>query len=140
MDLSRLETVKLAESGVWFEPLDFEGEPCGLEILVHGTDSKEFRRKIAERAAKTVTDRIEKKAGAKVEEVDERAISVADATMDWRWKDVGDPPEPATFNGEQPAFSHAMAVTLYAALPFIADQVDRFIGRRKNFTKPVSPS
>jgi len=132
VDLSAFSTIDMAETGVWFHPVGPNGETLECAFLLHGQDSKEFKRMTTARMAKAIENAANKKAGGKkVEAVDEYdpVENLADAIRDW--KNVA-------WEGKPVNYFRELAVKILKAVPLISEQIDRFIMNRKNFMKPES--
>lgn len=100
------------------------GEETDLFITVLGPDSREWRK-----AIKTdLTKLLAKKAQGITEEdlVDSDIDKLVSITSGWRG---------LTDKGEEVKFSPEKCKQLYSDSPRIMDQVDRFIGDSRNFTK-----
>jgi hypothetical protein len=126
MDLSTFETATMAEAGIWFTPNDFDGKPLDCRFHVLGQDAKSVRKAMSARASKAIARIQEKKADD--EEFDQAEI-LADSVIGW---------ESVAWQGDELAFSKENVIKVFRAAPFIADQVDRYVSRRRNFIKPVS--
>ena len=115
MDLKALYTVEAHESGSEIQVISpLSGEKTDFHITVMGPDSKQYRAAV--RAFHTAL--IEKADGGEID------MLVA-ITKGWRGLSNGK---------KQVEFSSGAAKELYENSPFVAEQVDRFIADRKNFT------
>jgi hypothetical protein len=119
------KTEDSAELVLRYEETD---QPMGVTLILAGPDSQVYRA--AE--AKNNNQRLEKiqrgkKISAEMGEQWGLNLLVA-CTLGWRFT----PPAVAKA-GQGPKFSPAHARALYAQYPEIADQVNEFIGQRRNF-------
>lgn len=96
------------------------GEPTDVYIKVLGPDSREWRKAMKASFRKMVSS-------SKDEELIEDDIErIASVTIGWRG---------LTKDGQELEFSHKACKDLYRKSPRVFDQVDRFIGNYRNFTK-----
>lgn len=124
MDLKEFNTRDAHDEGAEIQIRNQFGELTDLFITVVGMDSKLWRSIDAERNRKVVQRLIDK---TQVDTLnDDTPEYLAKASIAWRG---------ATQDGEPVEFSQAAAAELYRSAPYIADQVDRFIGKRANFIK-----
>lgn len=123
MDIEKLYTLDAHDSGSELQLKDQFGKNIDSYVTVVGLDSKVWRQIDAERNQKLVAKMIAKD-DSPVD--DTTAETLARATVSWRG---------FTSDGKELEFSKASAAELYKKAPYIADQVDRFIGRRANFIR-----
>lgn len=124
MDLSKLNTAELSESGVEMQLRHLvTGELLDAWITLCGQDSKVYRQKRRELRSKSM----QAKVADAVELSEQHAMEVRVAcTLGWRGLDEGNKPI---------KFSQEKALEIYTdpGYQWIVDQVDRFIGDRANF-------
>jgi hypothetical protein len=122
MDIKSLETKDLHDAGAEIQVKDQEGKLTDFYITVVGIDSTVWRgiQKRIQRAS------IDAMVEGKPQPVEDQAKTLAQATIDWRGLKDG---------RSKVEFSAEIAERLYTNAPYIADQVDRFIGNRTNFIK-----
>jgi hypothetical protein len=108
-------------------------KPIGLVLMIYGSDSNVYRAASAARSERRMKIMKPGRVQLTAAELEEDAIAVlVQVTASWSWE------KECTINGRQPPFAPAEVETLYKALPWIAEQVDSFLGDRSNFfTKPV---
>lgn len=143
VDLATLDTVKGSNHG--FElAIVHPGTraPLGIYITVLGRDSDDFRRVSTEHSRRRVAKAA--KSGGRVqlttEELDQDGMDLlASCTRAWRSEDeIGNAEtskEVVLIDGEELACSKANALKLYAAMPWIKEQVDEAMADRGNFIK-----
>lgn len=95
------------------------GKDTDFVITVMGVDSKAFRKANGAAMRKVLMQK-------DIDTDSETAEVLASITLGWKG---------LTDNGEEVEFSKDKAIALYTNAPYIADQVNVFIGNRKNFTK-----
>ncbi len=136
---------KASEEGAVLHIKDKKGEPAfrtktnpndpdlPVTITLFGHDSKKWRE-----ASDIVGNKRIARANAggggprTMEEArEDRVFLLASATVSWEGIVVG---------GKEWTCNHTNAKRLYEMAPFIADQVDTFIGNRANFSAASSPS
>lgn len=105
------------------------GEPTDAAITLAGVDSQAWRRanhELASRLLKSSRGKIDKTFG-------EREANTAEmlASVTLRWRNVED-------EGKQLVCTPEIAKKLYLDYPWLAEQVDSFIGNRANFFCPVA--
>ncbi|GAB4182148.1 MAG: hypothetical protein OHK0024_21440 [Thalassobaculales bacterium] len=127
-----IDTVTLADEGVWMtlehpvtgEALLHQGRPVRLKVL--GGDGRRFEKISAE--LETLQRDLMVKARGRVHAAKTRQITrqgVARAIIDW---------ENVTLPGGEPlSLTEANALRLCTELPWLYDQVDRFISDRAHF-------
>jgi hypothetical protein len=121
MDIAKLTTREAHDAGAEVRIRDQFGAETDVYVRVVGMDSAVWRRIMRDQerrvlaAAASGTDEVEQ----------DVAQTLAEATLGWRGLEA---------NGEPLEFSAEAAYELYSGAPYIADQVDRFIGKRANFT------
>ena len=126
IDLSKLDTSKASEDGVW---CDIEnpatGDQTGIRIKVLGMDSKAYKdqtRKVQDRNLKKGFRGMK---NLKSETLENNRIElICVCTIDW---------ENIQYNGESVPCDFENKRWLYKEYPWIFDQVDEFIGDRGNF-------
>jgi len=120
MDIRQLTTRAAHDAGAEVRIRDQYGKETDVHIRVVGMDSVIWRG--------IVRDQERRAMSAAASGLDAPAEDVAEvlarATLDWRGLESG---------GEPLAYSEEAAYELYTNAPYIADQVDRFIGQRSNF-------
>ena len=116
MDISELYTADLHEAGAEMQVKDENGELLDCFLLVVGIDSKLWR--------KTFNDGKRQLLSGEGENVE--ANVMAEATIGWRGFES---------DGVELDFSKESILALYVNAPYIAEQVDKFIANRANFTK-----
>lgn len=122
MDVADLYTADAHNDGAEMMVKDMHGKDTEIYIRVAGVDSEAWRgglRKAQRRVLESTVN------GDGEEKID-AALLLANATLGWRG---------ITANGEELPFSRDEALKLYRNAPYIADQVDRFLSSRANFTK-----
>ena len=122
MELNSLYTAQAHNAGAEMRLLGPDGSSTDVYLLIAGVDSDVWRKAIREsqRAA------VERLVAGEASEEKDNATLLSMATLDWRG---------LTDNGEEVEFSPEKAEELYRNAPYIADQVDRFIAKRANFTQ-----
>lgn len=124
MDIDDLMTRDAHESGAELRIVNPKtGKKTDIYIKLMGVDSRAFRK--AQKAA--IRKVIAAKGNLNEDEfLDEDIEQLVAITIGWRG---------AKRNGKEFEFNEANCRELYSQSPAIADQVDRFIGNRANFTK-----
>jgi hypothetical protein len=123
MDIKQLNTADSHDAGSEINIRDQFGKLTDCFITVVGMDSKIWRQIEADRNRRLVAKLIKPDDAA---QESDSAETLAKATIAWRGFTDGE---------SQYDFSQEKAVLLYRSAPYIADQVDRFIGKRANFIK-----
>jgi len=131
-DLSALESANLSDAGVDMEvehpvdggPLLIDGVPVVIRVL--GKDSAAYRKHQLEFQRNRVSRSMRSGRGKLdfIMQPKERNEMLAVCTAGWSGLKL---------DGQEVMFSHDAAVALYERFPFIAEQVDAFIGERANF-------
>lgn len=140
MDLENLNVVKGAEAGFDLQLLHpGSGDPLGIFIHVQGSDSAAFQRLEAEqnraRLAKVWKNgRLHPEAYSEAASTADAVARYAAATTAW-WEVLADGTKRDTLEvaGESIAWSVAAAAKLYAAHPWIREQVAGAVNDRGNF-------
>ena len=114
MDIDQLYTVEDHEKGAEMQVHDQNGKPLDMYLTIAGMDSKAWRQAFNKNKRKMI------------EGEDIKADILSEVTIGWRG---------FTSKGKELEFSKKKAKNLYSQAPYIADQVDRFIADRSNFTK-----
>ncbi len=130
MEFKQLNTVEAADAGAWLTVLDEDGNDTDFRIRLLGKDSKtwksgehQFGDKRLQQMQKTG-----KMGNITTAQVEDRGIKLlAAVTVEW----VG-----LTDNGQPVPCTREKAEQLYRLSPGLAEQVDAFVGDRKNFGKP----
>lgn len=100
------------------------GEPTDVRIQVYSPDSEQYR-KAANRVRNNTMKFIRKNNGTTAERIEADMVEIlANVTVGWSG---------LTENGQPWPFSIENARRLYTDFPFIREQVDEFVGDRKNF-------
>lgn len=126
MDLNLLDTKKLSNEGAWMRVLNIgTGEETDVEILLCGVDSQHFKNARREWENRR-RDKLEKGAGLPNSEELEKArlATLVACTLDWRNLDL---------DGKSVACNSISANHVYRNFPWLREQVDNFIGDRRNF-------
>lgn len=128
MDLAQLDVAAVADQGAWLTlKHPTTGDDLPVKIKLAGRDSKLWRD--AERAyADNRLERMQRngKIGTiKTADVERRGLRLL-ATVTMAWENVEIDGKPVQCTKEQ-------AEQLYARFPWIAEQVDEFVGDRSNF-------
>jgi hypothetical protein len=122
MELAKLETKLAHERGAELRVIGPDGKTkTDFYITVVGLDSAVWRSMMRDYQREMVQASI---TGDKVDHDKRSPEMLAKATLSWRG---------LTDNGEEVAFSQETAEQLYFNAPYIADQLDNFIAKRKNF-------
>lgn len=123
-DLGQYKDSMHAEA--WVEISDHLDNPTGVKIKVASPDSEVYRKaelKFKSRSLKNIQRN--KGRNLNVEDSDRNNLDfLVDLTLGW---------ENVIFHGTEMEFSAENASTLYTAVPFVRDQVDRFVVDRSNF-------
>ena len=127
IDIS-LITTRRADEGAWLEVLNpVTNQPVGAKILVAGVDSvayREAQRKISNRRLAAMSRR-GSRYKVSAEEVEAEGLELlTTCIMDW---------EGISENGEKLDCNQDNAKRLFAAAPWLKEQVDEFIGDRSHF-------
>ena len=111
-------------------------KPIGLVLMVYGSDSDQYRAAGAARSERRMKLMKPGRMHLTAAELEEDAIAVlVQVTAGWTWE------KHCTINGRQPVYCATEVEALYRALPWVAEQVDSFLGDRSNFfTIPVMSS
>lgn len=132
-DLGALDTPKLCADGAelrLLHPATFEELPIFITLL--GVDSPEYRA--AKHKAQSDALRKAQKGGKAIplDDIEESGIAIlAACTKAWRTED-----EPTiTLHGEALECNRGNAAKLYREMPWIKEQVDKFVSDRGNFIK-----
>lgn len=122
MELADLYTVDAHNAGAEMRVKDQAGKPTDIYIRVVGLDSSIWRNTLreAQRAA------VERLVSGEAEVEQDNTLTLAKATIGWRG---------LTRDGAEVEFTQEEAQALYKNAPYIADQIDRFIAKRANFTQ-----
>lgn len=111
----------------WVEILDHRDNPTGVKIKVAGPDTDVFRKaelRLKNKSLKQV-QRSKGRGDLKAEDSDKNGLEfLIDITLGW---------ENVVFHGTEMPFTTENADMLYTAVPFVRDQVDRFVADRSNF-------
>jgi hypothetical protein len=129
MELNRLDTKKLANDGAWMRVINIAtGEETDIEILLAGVDSESFREARRNWENKR-RDKLEKGAGLPTadELENQRLATLVACTLDWRNVEM---------DGQALACNKLTARHVYLNFPWLREQVDVFIGDRRNFLPP----
>jgi len=118
MKLTELYTVDNHEQGSEVQILDDQGNKTPLYIKVKGTDSVSYRRELKKQ--KTAYFEAAQK-GAEVDTEKFVIDALVSCTIGWR--------------GTDEKYTQTLCRGLYTKAPFVKDQIDSYIGERKNFTK-----
>lgn len=143
LDLSSLDTVAACDAGAEIELLHpVNKTPLGIFIKVLGKDSAVFKGHLRQ----SLNDRLAKQASAKrrgkdlepstIEDGEREGLeALAVCTVGW-WSVDGEERVPTIkFRGQDLPFTRENVKMLYAALPWIKQQVDEGIGDLANFLK-----
>ena len=114
MDINQLDTRSIHGAGSEMQVKDQLGNETDVFIKVVGVDSKLWREIIKESARKTDSEKFN---GNEL---------LAKACLDFRGLET---------DGKEIPFSYESMLNLLEIAPYIAEQLDRFIGNRANFTK-----
>lgn len=123
MDLSEIR--KQAQDEAWVTILHpVSGEETSMRIRLLSPDSERYRQ-IDNRIRNVATKSMTKRGGLSAEELSESGLQLLiQATVGW---------ENVIFDGQPIQFSPENVRTVYTDFPFIREQVDRFLGDRRNF-------
>lgn len=123
MDFDSVLTVDAHEEGAEMNIINpVTGEATDAFIMVMGPDSREFRK--AQRAA--LLSYLRKKESGDDDSYDEDLEQILAVVKGWRG---------ITKDGKDLEFNKKECRKLFVKSPAIFDQVNRFVGNRKNFTK-----
>lgn len=120
MEISELHTAEAHATGAEMQVETPEGKKLDCFIMLPGVDSAKWRGISRRMERETIL--------AKDDEAKDaiEAKGLADAALDWRG---------FTQDGKELPFSNEALFDLFKNAPYIKDQVNYFIGTRKNFTK-----
>ena len=123
MDLSEIR--KQAQVEAWVTILHpVSGVETSMRIRLLSPDSERYRQ-IDNRIRNATTKSMTKRGGLSAEELSESGLQLLiQATVGW---------ENVIFDGQPIQFSPENVRTVYTDFPFIREQVDRFLGDRRNF-------
>ena len=123
MDLSEIR--KQAQDEAWVTILHpVSGAETSMRIRLLSPDSERYRQ-IDNRIRYATTKSMTKRGGLSAEELSESGLQLLiQATVGW---------ENVIFDGQPIQFSPENVRTVYTDFPFIREQVDRFLGDRRNF-------
>ena len=129
MDLSLLNTQKLANDGAWMRVVNIAtGEETDIEILLAGADSEQFRdaKRQWDRRRR---DKLERGRGLPTADELEKARleTLVACTLDWRNLEI---------DGQPLACNKVAAHQVYRNFPWLREQADAFIDDRRNFLPP----
>jgi len=120
MSIEDLFSVDKHEAGAECQIRNESGELTPLRILVRGMDSKAYREDSRMHRRKV----LEAMSNGKLDDLDEDALEIDTlVALTIGWNECGGP------------FTPERCRELYTKAPYVRDQVDRFIGKRANFTK-----
>jgi len=131
-DLKSLDTVYLAEEGIPFKPLDFDGNEIGCTFFLRGIDSRQLAR-AQDRKTREYSKNVFAGATGRKPEDD---FVTTDADIQFcceaflSWKEV-------IWDGKELAYTSENVRMLMTQVPFLREQVSRFVAERKNFKPPV---
>lgn len=127
MDFDSLLTTDAHDEGAEVNILNpITGEETDVFIKVLGIDSIEFQRASRRQRNKMYSRLSSKKALDEADDIAEEIEQLAAITVGWRG---------ITKAGKPVKFSAGKCVELYTKSPGLRQQVDRFVGDRRNFTK-----
>lgn len=128
MDLKQLNPKEAADEGRWMNVIhpvtgEWDGE---MRIKLAGADSQRFVRASRDLQDRRLQRLVNKGAQAiKSKEMERRGIELlAAVTLEWEHIDWDGVPLPCNFDS---------AVRLYTELSWLKEQVDQFVGDRKNY-------
>lgn len=102
------------------------GVNTDIRIRVNSPDSKEYQ-KLVHKLSNDRLKQMSKRGSITSEQVEQENIELlASNTLEW---------EGLTSGGQAIPFSHQAAVDLYTRFKWLREQVDAFLGDRKNFFK-----
>lgn len=122
MDIAKLETKAAHDTGAEVRIIGPDGRLTDFYITVVGLDSAVWRSIMRKQHRDALNAAME---GAEHDIDAESPALLAEATIGWRGLEA---------DGEAVEFSKETAKRLYENAPYIADQLDRFIGKRANFS------
>lgn len=132
-DLGALDSVAACSEGAELQllhPATFESLPIFIMLL--GADSPEYRAAQHKGQSQAIRKAQSKGRTIDFDDIEERGIEVlAACTRAWR---TGDAPA-IKLHGEELICNKANATKLYKAMPWIKEQVDKFVSDRGNFIK-----
>jgi len=114
MDISELDTCTIHGEGSELQIKDQLGNDTDVYVTVVGVDSKLWRETLKGNARKSGDDKLS----------DNEIL--AKVCLSFRGLES---------EGKEIPFSYEAILNLLEIAPYIADQIDRFIGNRANFTK-----
>lgn len=126
MDLSKLDTTERANKGAWTTVVDIgTGKETDARILLAGVDSEQFKE-AKEKWENKRRAKLEKGAGLPTsQELDQaRLETLVACTLDWENVDV---------DGNSLSCNRSQIIYVYKRFPWLREQVDQFIGDRRNF-------
>lgn len=115
MELHKLYTLDAHNTGAEIRVKDQFGNDTDFYITVLGVDSSTWRNTLVQA----------QRGAVETGEMMEPNEVLARCTVGWRG---------LTLKGKPVPFTKEAAKALYINAPYIADQVDQFMGKRKNFT------
>jgi hypothetical protein len=139
IDLGRFDTVSASEEGRWLEPVDFNGKSIGFKIKLHGPDSrlylqlKQEAQRDGYRIMADIANGLEPRE-SKLSQEDQDILLCSRLSITWQSTDDDD----VVYDGKPFPCTLDNAKVLYSKAAAIREQVLRFIGSRRNFTKPES--
>lgn len=117
---AKAEELEVAEIAIY----DKSGEPTGIKIQVYSPDSEKYR-KASMKVRNNTLKFVRKNNGTTAERIEADGIEIlANVTVGWSGIEN---------NGQPWQYSVENARKLYTDFPFIREQVDEFVGDRKNF-------
>jgi hypothetical protein len=126
MKISHLRTTDLANEGQAFEIKLPSGKPTGVKITVLGQDSRVFRERVAEFRRQVAGKDMADVVGMSEQEAMTTRLA---CTVMWEGlEDEDGKPLPCTPDN---------AREFYESAPWVAEQVDAFMGNRSNFLPAV---
>lgn len=127
MDLAKLKANDKSNDGVWCPIMFVDGTKTDASMKLAGTDSKVYRDKQREITSNRITEMSKGGGRAKVstEEIEESAVELLSACiLDW---------EGFESKGAEYPLTHENAKALLMENAWIKEQVDAFVGDRRNF-------
>jgi hypothetical protein len=127
MEFNDLLTSEAHEEGAEINIVNpVTGKPTDAYIKVMGIDSVAFQSSQRKKRNKMIAMLSEKKALDETYEIDSDISALASITIGWRGIEQ---------NGEAMKFTPKACEELYRKSPGLRQQVDAFVGDRRNFTK-----
>lgn len=117
MDIKELYTSEQHEAGAEMQVNDENGKPLDLFITLAGRDSRVW---------KTAEIEMKRMLYAGADSVDTMSDAMAKISLGWRGFQS---------DGVDLEFTKESVRNLYASAPYIAEQADKFLSDRANFTK-----